>query len=67
LEAIDLKELESLCEWLEAEGLQAIGTRVSTGDECSIVIEDGVALGGIEEVSLAAPAGEMGKDGEDEW
>ena len=28
-------------EWLEQEGLQAIATRVSTGDECSIIIEDG--------------------------
>lgn len=27
--------------WLEAEGLQAIATRVSTGDECSIIITDG--------------------------
>ena len=27
--------------WLEAEGLQAIATRVSTGGECSIIIEDG--------------------------
>ena len=26
---------------LESEGLQAIATRVSTGDECSIIIEDG--------------------------
>ena len=27
--------------WLEEQGLQAIATRVSTGDECSIIIEDG--------------------------
>ncbi len=27
--------------WLKSEGLQAIATRVSTGDECSIIIEDG--------------------------
>ena len=31
--------------WLEQEGLQAIATRVSTGDECSIVIEDGYVVG----------------------
>ena len=30
---------------LEQEGLQAIATRVSTGDECSIVIEDGYVQG----------------------
>ena len=27
--------------WLKEQGLQAIATRVSTGSECSIVIEDG--------------------------
>jgi hypothetical protein len=27
--------------WLEGEGLQAIATRVSTGEECSIIITDG--------------------------
>jgi hypothetical protein len=31
--------------WLESRGLQAIGTRVGTGEESSIVIEDGVAAG----------------------
>lgn len=31
--------------WLEAEGLQAIATRVSTGEECSIIIEDGYVTG----------------------
>ena len=31
--------------WLEAEGLQAIATRVSTGEECSIIIEDGYVAG----------------------
>ena len=28
----------------EAQGLQAIATRVSTGDECSIIIEDGRSM-----------------------
>lgn len=45
LEAFDLTELEALGEWLQAEGLQAIATRVSTGDECSIIIEDGMVKG----------------------
>ena len=31
--------------WLEAEGLQAIATRVSTGEECSIIISDGYVAG----------------------
>ena len=34
-----------LAQWLEQEGLQAIATRVSTGDECSIIIEDGYVAG----------------------
>ena len=43
LEQMDLKTLKEFGKWLEAEGLQAIATRVSTGDECSIIIEDGYA------------------------
>jgi hypothetical protein len=43
LECMDTGTLRQFADWLEARGLQAIGTRVSTGDECSIVIEDGVA------------------------
>ena len=41
LEQMDLDTLHEFGQWLEQEGLQAIATRVSTGDECSIVIEDG--------------------------
>ena len=41
LEQMDLQTLSDFGEWLEKEGLQAIATRVSTGDECSIIIEDG--------------------------
>lgn len=43
LEQMDLQTLNEFGEWLESEGLQAIATRVSTGDECSIIIEDGWA------------------------
>lgn len=45
LEQMDMKSLHEFGEWLEAEGLQAIATRVSTGDECSIIIEDGYVVG----------------------
>lgn len=45
LEQMDLNTLKEFGEWLEAEGLQAIATRVSTGDECSVVIEDGYVVG----------------------
>lgn len=41
LEQMDLKTLTSFGAWLEQEGLQAIATRVSTGEECSVIIEDG--------------------------
>lgn len=41
LEQMDLNTLQEFGAWLEQEGLQAIATRVSTGDECSIIIEDG--------------------------
>lgn len=45
LEQMDLNTLNEFGEWLESEGLQAIATRVSTGDECSIIIEDGYVAG----------------------
>lgn len=45
LEQMDLRTLQEFCEWLEKEGLQAIATRVSTGEECSIIIEDGYVAG----------------------
>jgi len=45
LEQMDLETLKDFGDWLEAEGLQAIATRVSTGDECSIIIEDGYVAG----------------------
>lgn len=41
LEQMDIDTMNEFGEWLEAQGLQAIATRVSTGDECSIIIEDG--------------------------
>lgn len=44
LEQMDLDTLKEFGQWLEAEGLQAIATRVSTGDECSIIIEDGYVV-----------------------
>lgn len=43
LEQMDLNTLREFGAWLESEGLQAIATRVSTGDECSVIIEDGYA------------------------
>lgn len=45
LEQMDMETLKEFGLWLESEGLQAIATRVSTGDECSIIIEDGYVAG----------------------
>lgn len=45
LEQMDRDTLNEFGRWLEKEGLQAIATRVSTGDECSIIIEDGYVAG----------------------
>lgn len=41
LEQMDIDTMNDFGKWLEKEGLQAIATRVSTGDECSIIITDG--------------------------
>lgn len=41
LEQMDTDTLSQFAEWLENENLQAIATRVSTGGECSVIIEDG--------------------------
>lgn len=44
LEQMDQVTLQQFGAWLEQEGLQAIATRVSTGDECSIIIDDGYSI-----------------------
>ena len=51
-------------QWLEAEGLQAIATRVSTGGECSIIIEDGYVVGQEHSEAPEAPAQPKWKAGE---
>ena len=54
LEQMDLKTLKTFGAWLEEQGLQVIATRVSTGEECSIIIEDG--YGSMPEAQAPAPA-----------
>ena len=44
LEKMDQITLAEFGAWLEQEGLQAIATRVSTGGECSVLIEDGYSI-----------------------
>lgn len=45
LEQMDNETLSEFAQWLEKENLQVIATRVSTGDECSLIIEDGYRKG----------------------
>ena len=44
LEQMDRDTLESFGTWCREEGLQVIATRVSKGDECSVIIEDGYSV-----------------------
>lgn len=44
LEQMDIPTLNEFGKWLESEGLQAIATRVSNGEECQIIIEDGYVV-----------------------
>lgn len=44
LEQLDIETLQEFAKWVESTDLQIIATRVSIGDECTIVIEDGMAL-----------------------
>lgn len=44
LEQMDADTLREFGAWLEENNLQAIATRVSTGGECSIIIEDGEGI-----------------------
>lgn len=41
LEQLDLDTLKEFDDWLKTQDLQCIATRVSTGGECSLIIEDG--------------------------
>lgn len=45
LEQMDLNTLREFGAWLQNQNLQAIATRVSTGSECTIIIEDGQVAG----------------------
>lgn len=56
LEQMDLTTLREFGAWMEAEGLQGIATRVSTGGECSIIIEDGYVKGAETPPKEPAPA-----------
>lgn len=61
LEQMDAETLREFGVWLESEGLQAIATRVSTGDECSVIIEDGYVAG------ATAPAEDAAASEPNKW
>ena len=46
LEQLDLEALAEFDAWLKTQDLQCIATRVSTGGECTLVIEDGMVKEG---------------------
>jgi len=63
LEQFDLDTMRAFAKWLESEGLQVIATRVSTGNECSIIIENGLPQG----QTYAEAAMPLDDDGDTEW
>lgn len=65
LEQMDLETLLDFANWLKDNKLQAIATRVSTGEECQIIIEDGyVKERKVEEPTQAQPTWMANKGGE---
>ena len=59
LEQMDMDTLNEFGAWLQQENLQVIATRVSTGDECAIIIEDGYSKPN--EPELLAPSWKAGE------
>ncbi len=66
LEALDLDALKELDQYLIDTDMQAICTRVSTGGECSLIIEDGVGVN-TEETAPEVPAVEEYNQDQEEW
>ena len=56
LEQLDADQLHMFGVWLQSQKLQVIATRVSTGPECSIIIEDGF----VQSEQPAAPSWQKG-------
>ncbi|MCL2136838.1 MAG: AAA family ATPase [Coriobacteriia bacterium] len=60
MEQMDRETLAEFGQWAAGQGLQVIGTRVSTGDECSIIITDG--YGGTAEAAVGFDPGSQDRD-----
>ena len=68
LEQMDLQTMNDFGRWLEENDLQAIATRVSTGAECSIIIEDGYSIkDGVKTAAVDYKPAEMMKEPEPKW
>lgn len=65
LEQLDMDTLACFGKWLEDNDLQCIATRVSTGGECSVVIEDGEAVLPDGTVAVPSKANSDNKLGDD--
>lgn len=62
VDKLEQMDIETMCEfgaWLTEQGLQAICTRVSTGAECEIIIEDGEVKGQEKTVPAWSEEGEF--------
>ena len=55
LEQMDIQTMQEFGAWAEAENLQVIATRVSTGPECEIIIEDGYSQMPAQSAQAAEP------------
>jgi hypothetical protein len=64
LEQMDPQTMREFGEWLEAEGLQVIATRVTgSGEDCTILIEDGAVQERMAEVVRATKASSVPAEG----
>lgn len=67
LEQFDPQTLQEFGTWAESQDLQIIGTRVSTGDECSIVIEDGYSNAQVAPAPTTQPTTEQPNEEVNPW
>lgn len=67
LEQFDPQTLQEFGAWAESQDLQIIGTRVSTGDECSIVIEDGYSSAQAAPIPTPQPTTEQPNEEVNPW
>lgn len=67
LEQFDPQTLQEFGAWAESQDLQIIGTRVSIGDECSIVIEDGYSSAQAAPIPTPQPTTEQPNEEANPW